>query len=138
MTEWFYQIRIFVTSDLSADLRSFQYSAAAKAIIKVATDNSMEPICTYDAFKSYCDEAEQNGLHEFPLYHWTKSTIEDPVKVQKHQKSFAFYLGNEQVYSKAAAEKLYDELASLKLENILDIKLIDSNPANNPQPPQAT
>ena len=57
--------------------------------------------------------------------------------MQKHQKSFAFYLGNEQVYCKTAAEKLYDELVSLKLEDILDIKLIDSNPANNPQPPQA-
>ena len=69
MTEWVYQIRIFVTSDSSADLRSFRSSAAAKAISRISIDKSMEPICTYDAFKSYCDEAEQNGLHEFLLYH---------------------------------------------------------------------
>ena len=98
----------------------------------------MEPICTYYAFKSYRLKAEQNGLHEFPLYHWTKSTIEDPAKLQKHQKSFAFYLGIEHVYCRAAAEKLYEELVSLKLEDILDIKLINPNPANDPQLPQAT
>ena len=49
-------------------------------IFKIATNNSMEPMCIYDSFKSYRDEAEQNESHEFPLYHWTKSTIEDPLK----------------------------------------------------------
>ena len=136
MTEWMYQIRIVVTSELSADLRALRTSASGKAISKIAADNEMEPVCTFDAFKAYCNEAEKHGLHEFPLYHWTKSTIDDPVKKEKHQKSFAFYLGNEQVYSKALADKLYDDLMSLKLEDVLDIKLIDSNPKNNPQPPK--
>ena len=136
MTEWMYQIRIVVTSELSADLRALRASASAKAILKIAADNAMEPVCTFDAFKAYCDEAEKHGLHEFPLYHWTKSTIDDPVKKEKHQKSFAFYLGNEQVYHKALADKLYDDLMSLKLEDVIDIKLIDSNPTNNPQPPK--
>ena len=63
-------------------------------------------MCIYDAFKSYRDEAEQNESHEFPLYHWTKSTIEDPLKQQNHQNSFTRYLGHEQVYSKALAIKL--------------------------------
>ena len=76
MTKKFYQIRIFVTSDLLADLRSFLSSAAAKSNSKNATDNFMEPICNYDAFYLYCNEAEQNGLLEFLVYHWTKSTIE--------------------------------------------------------------
>ena len=33
-------------------------------------------------------------------------------------------------------DKIYDDLMSLKLEDVLDIKLIDSNPKNNPQPPK--
>ena len=136
MTEWMYQIRIVVTSELSADLRALRSSASAKAISKIAADNAMEPVCTFDAFQAYCDEAEKHELHEFPLYHWTKSTVDDPVKKEKHHKSFAFYLGNEQVYHKALADKLYDDLMSLKLEDVLDIKLINSNPTNNPQPPK--
>ena len=137
MTEWFYQIRIFVTSDLSADLRSFQYSAAAKAILKVATDNSMEPICTYDAFKGYCDEAEENGIEEYALYDWTKATIENPEKKAKHLKSFAFYRGFEQIYEKELALLLEKKLLDLGLsDDLLEVKVIDSNPANNPQPPK--
>ncbi len=138
MTNWLYQIRIVVTPELSADLRSLRSSTTAKLITKIATDNSMELICTYDAFKAYCDEAEKNGLNEFPLYHWTKTTIDDPVKKEKHQKSFAFYLGNEQIYPKSSAEKLYNDLMSRNIEDVLDIKFIDSNPANNPQPPRET
>ena len=60
----------------------------------------MSLVCTFEAFKEYCDEAEQNGIEKYGLYHWTKSTIEDPLKKSKHLKSFAFYLGNDQIYEK--------------------------------------
>ena len=53
MTEWMYQIRIVVTSELSADLRALRTSASGKAISKIAADNEMEPVCTFDAFKAY-------------------------------------------------------------------------------------
>ena len=52
------QIRIAVTSELSAELLSSCSYSAAKAISKIATDNAMEPIFTYDAIKAYCDEIE--------------------------------------------------------------------------------
>ena len=136
MTEWMYQIRIVVTSELSADLRALRSSASAKAISKIAADNAMEPVCTFDAFQAYCDEAEKYELHEFPLYHWTKSTVDDPVKKEKHQKSFAFYRDYDQIYSKDVAEALYDDLLVLNSPDILEVKIIDSNPKNNPQPPQ--
>ena len=40
----------------------------------------MSLVCTFDAFKEYCDEAEENGIEEYALYDWTKSTIENPEK----------------------------------------------------------
>src|SRR5215207_963989 len=35
--------------------------------------------------------AERNGTEQYPLYQWTKATIEDPAKKQKHLKSFSLH-----------------------------------------------
>ena len=60
-----------------------------------------------------------------------------PQKKIKHSKSFAFYLGNEQIYEKQRAQSLYNDLLAFNNENkIEEIKIIDSNPRNNPQPPK--
>ena len=74
---------------------------------------------------------------DYPLYHWTKSVIQDPDKQIKHSKSFAFYFGDEQIYEKDLAVSLYNDLVEFNDENkIEEIKMIDSNPRNNPQPPK--
>ncbi len=52
-------------------------------------------------------------------------------------KIFTFDPENEQVYRRTIAEK-QDNVMSLNLEGVFDIKFIDFNPANNPQPPQRT
>ena len=90
----------------------------------------------YDAFKAYCEEAEVNGLEGYSLYNWTMATLADPDKREKHQKSFAFYRDNDQIYPKDVAETLYQDLRALNSSEMLDVKIIDSNPENNPQPPQ--
>ena len=72
-----------------------------------------------------------------PLYHWTKSVVQDPDKQIKHSKSFAFYFGDEQIYEKERAISLYNDLIEFNDKNqIEEIKMIDSNPRNNPQPPR--
>ena len=96
----------------------------------------MSLVCTFEAFKEYCDEAEQNGTEKYGLYHWTKSTIEDPLKKSKHLKSFAFYLGNDQIYEKELATGIQSHLKEIDDQELLEINLLDSNPANNPQPPK--
>ena len=136
MTAWLYQIRIVVTSELSNDLRSSGTSTTAKKVTEITKKYHMQAVCTFDAFKAYCEEAEQNGLDGYSLYNWTKATINNPVKREKHQKSFAFYRDNDQIYPKDVAETLYQDLIELNSPDILDVKLIDSNPENNPQPPQ--
>ena len=109
----------------------------SKAITKIATDNSSRLVCTFDAFAEYCEEAEREGIEQYELYHWTKSTIDNPEKKAKHLKSFAFYAGNNQVYSKDLACSIEQRLKDLDNDhNIIEINLIDSNPANNPQPPK--
>ena len=71
------------------------------------------------------------------MYHWTKSTIDNPEKKAKHLKSFAFYEGDNQVYSKELAFSIEKRLKDLDSgKDIVEINVIDSNPANNPQPPK--
>ena len=137
MSNWLYQIRIKVSNKLSEDLRGANDLELSKQITKIATDNDARLVCTFDAFADYCEEAERVGIEKYELYHWTKSTIDNPEKKAKHLKSFAFYQGNNQVYSKKLActiEQCLKELESN--DDIVEINLIDSNPKNNPQPPK--
>lgn len=57
-------------------------------------------------------------------------------KKAKHIKSYAFYNGDDQVYEQHLALSLEASLQKLIGNSQLEeIKIIDSNPANNPQPP---
>ena len=137
MSNWLYQIRIKVSNKLSEDLRGANDLELSKQITKIATDNDARLVCTFDAFADYCEEAERVGIEKYELYHWTKSTIDNPEKKAKHLKSFAFYQGNNQVYSKKLACTIEQCLKELKShDDIVEINLIDSNPKNNPQPPK--
>ena len=137
MSEWLYQIRIKVSEQLSKDLRSVNSSSLAKEINKIASDNGSKLVCTFDAFAEYCEEAEREGIEHYELYHWPKSTIDNPEKKEKHLKSFAFYQGDNQVYRKELAYSIQQCLKDLDSGNdIVEINMIDSNPANNPQPPK--
>ena len=137
MSDWLYQVRIRVSDNLSESLRSGNHTDLAQKLDKISNDHGMSLVCTYDAFKGYCDEAEENGIDEYALYDWTKSTIENPEKKAKHLKSFAFYRGFEQIYEKELALSLEENLEKLGIsEELLEIRVIDSNPANNPQPPK--
>ena len=137
MSDWLYQVRIRVSDNLSESLRSGNHTDLAQKLDKISNDHGMSLVCTYDAFKGYCDEAEENGIDEYALYEWTKSTIENPDKKAKHLKSFAFYRGFEQIYEKELALSLEENLEKLgESADLLEIKVIDSNPANNPQPPK--
>tara|TARA_A100000164_G_C21859287_1_gene749192 strand:- start:339 stop:764 length:426 start_codon:yes stop_codon:yes gene_type:complete len=135
--EWLYQIRIKVSEKLSKLLREGKMEKVSKQIYDIASKHGTSPVCTYDAFVEYCQEAEKEGVEKYSLYLWTKQTIENPEKKHKHEKSFAFYKNQHQVYEKSLAISLFDDLKPL-LENKLieDLKLIDSNPKNNPQPPK--
>ena len=137
MSDWLYQVRIRVSESLSESLRSGKHSGLAGKLDEISSRHGMSLVCTYDAFKGYCDEAEENGVEEYALYEWTKSTIENPEKKAKHLKSFAFYRGFEQIYERELALSLEESLQKVGMsEDLLEIKVIDSNPANNPQPPK--
>ena len=108
--KWLYQVRIKLPQDLADDLRSESNLDISKKINNIARKHQTRPVCTLDGFLDYVKEAERNNFKDYPLYHWTKSVVQDPDKQIKHSKSFAFYLGDEQIYEKERAVSLYNEL----------------------------
>ena len=135
-TTWMYQVRIRVNDVLSKNLRTNEPTKTAENILAIAKKYGTRPVCTYDAFCDYCSEAEANDIEKYSLYDWTKQTIENPEKKEKHIKSFAFYKDNDQVYDKILAVALHEDLLPLKNNGLIEeLTLIDSNPKNNPQPP---
>jgi hypothetical protein len=92
--------------------------------------------CQYDAFMDYVIEAEKNGVEQYPLYRWTKATVDDPAKKAKYLESFTLYVGGDEVYAKEAADALEAELQPLVGGPLIKrITKHDTNPARNPQPP---
>ena len=92
--------------------------------------------CQFDAFTEYVSEAERRGVENYPLYEWTKETIADPVKKTKYLKSFAVYIGCQEVYPKHEADALEADLKSMVNTGVIErIVKYDTDPANNPQPP---
>ena len=92
--------------------------------------------CQFDAFAGYVAEAEKHGAENYPLYEWTKATIENPAKQAKYMKSFTLYVDGDEVYTKQKADALEADLKPLiGGELVTRMSKHDTNPANNPQPP---
>jgi hypothetical protein len=76
-------------------------------------------------------------VENYPLYEWTKATIKAPAKKEKYLKSFTLYVGEREVYAKDIADALEADLQPLAISGLITrISKYDTNPANNPQPPQ--
>ncbi len=136
MVNWLYQVRVRLKKELAEAIRFNKENDAAETLLALATKHETSIVCTLDAFSEYVEEAENNGTENYPLYKWTKNTIENEQKAKKHSRAFSFYYKNDQIYSKKVAENLFEDLKVLYNAGLIEeLRLIDSNPKNNPQPP---
>lgn len=133
--QWQHQLRIDLDDAHAAALRGRADDPALAGLADILRRHGAEAICQYDAFAGYCAEAEREGIDRYPLYHWTKATIENPAKQAKYRKSFTLYLDGQEVYQAGPADALERELRPLVGSVILRLRRHDTNPANNPQPP---
>jgi hypothetical protein len=134
--EWQYQIRYKLTERLADLARRDPGDPSYKPLGEVLAKHGATAISTYDAFVNYVNEAEKNGVERYPLYKWTKATIDDPAKKAKHSVSFAVYVDGAEVYDKARADALEADLRPLADKGVLvSLSKHDTNPANNPQAP---
>ncbi len=134
---WDYQIRITLGDDYAPLARRDPDDPALAPLATVLRAHDAQLKCQFDAFAGYVAEAEAEGTENYPLYAWTKATIEDPVKEAKYTKSFTLYVGGAQVYARDKAEALEaDLLPMVGGEIVTKLSKHDTNPANNPQPPK--
>ncbi|MBY6241191.1 hypothetical protein [Methylosinus sp. Sm6] len=134
--QWDYQIRLNLSDDIADIARRDPSNEAIRPLAEILTRHHAALRNQFDAFADYVAAAEAHGVEQFPLYKWTKATIEDPEKKAKHIRAFSLHVDGEEVYPKAAADALEAELAPLVGGGIV-VKLSkhDTNPANNPQAP---
>ena len=134
--QWKYQIRIYLDEALAGVARRAPGHPSLKPLTDVLGKHDAALKCQFDAFADYVAEAEKNGAEHYPLYEWTKATIEDPAKKEKYTKSFTLYVGGDEIYAGEKADALEADLRPL-VDRALIARMSkrDTNPANNPQPP---
>ena len=138
-----------MSNDLKFQLRLTLNEGFAQAARANPADVSIAPLrdilrrhdatmkCQHDAFADYVSEAEASGIDKYPLYEWTKQTVDDPVKQAKYTRSFTLYVGGEEVYEKDKADALEAELKPLVGGPIVaKMFKYDTDPAHSPQPPR--
>lgn len=135
--QWQYQLRIDLGEEFAEVARHDPDNPAIEPLADILGKHHATMKCQFDAFADYVAEAEKNGTENYPLYEWTKATIEDPAKKAKYLKSFTLYVDGNEVYTKDSALALESELRPLVGGNLVKrISKHDTNPANNPQPPE--
>jgi hypothetical protein len=134
---WQFQLRITVSPKLADDLRANPQGVSHIALHDVLRRHNATLKCQFDAFADYVNEAEKQGTENYPLYQWTRQTIENPEKKAKYLQSFTVYVNGDEIYDKAIADVMEAELQALiSDEGIKNVARFDTNPANNPQPPK--
>jgi hypothetical protein len=137
MNDLKFQLRLTLSEESALVARKNPGDASISSLINILNRHDAVLKCQFDAFAGYVSEAEANGIENYPLYEWTKKTVEDPAKKAKYTKSFALYVGGEEVYAKDKADALEAELEPLVGGSIVaEMFKYDSDPAHNPQPPR--
>jgi hypothetical protein len=130
--DWNYQIRVYLTDEQAALVRSSPGEPPIPALAEVLSRHHAVLKSQFDAFAEYCAEAEANGVADDPLYRWTRAALEDPVKQAKHKAAFAVRVGDQEVYPAAVADALETELLALVAAGVIGrVSRQDTNPANN-------
>ena len=137
-TQWQYQLRIYLPEHLAEQARHDLQAPELRPLAQTLGAHQATPVSQLDAFEAYVAEAEKTGPETFPLYKWTRATLDDPEKRRKHLKAFALRVAGQEVYPKDVADALETALQPLvDGRHITHMTRHDTNPANNlPVPPE--
>lgn len=130
--EWQYQLRVYLTDGAADTARTDREAQTLQPLVDILKKHHATLVSQLDAFQDYIAEAEREGPEDFPLYRWTKATLEDPAKRLKHKKAFALRVSGEEVYAKETADALEAALQPLVGGGLVtSMSRHDTNPANN-------
>ncbi len=134
--QWQHQLRVYLGDELAEAARKDRNHPALEPLTAILDKHHATLISQFDAFENYVAEAEKAGPENFPLYKWTKATVDDPAKRAKHIRTFALHVSGNEVYAKEAADALEADLQPLVGgELVTRMSRHDTNPANNLQVP---
>jgi hypothetical protein len=134
--DWLYQVRVYFSLNFVNLYNCNKSSDLKTKLLQILQKNNADLLSQYDGFMGYVLEAEKNGIDNYPLYQWTKDSLEKSGKTEKYRTSYTIYVNNEEVYSKEEADNLEKNLKLIiDKVSILRISKHDTNPAKNPQPP---
>ncbi|MBV8912322.1 MAG: hypothetical protein JOZ05_04675 [Acetobacteraceae bacterium] len=129
---WQYQLRVYLNEDMAETARHDLGNPALRPLAAVLDRHAACLASQLDAFEAYVAEAEREGPDTYPLYKWTKATLEDPEKRRKHLKAFALRVGGKEVYPREQADALEADLRPLVGGDLVTrLSRHDTNPANN-------
>ena len=130
--DWQHQIRVYLPEHLADLARTNRDAPQPQPLTAILNEHRATLVSQLDAFESYVAEAEKADPETFPLYKWTKATVDDPDKRLKHEKSFAVRISGQEVYAKEDADSLEAALRPLAGGSLVtSISRHDTNPANN-------
>ena len=135
--QWQYQLRVVLEDGAAQAARRGGDDPALRPVEDILARHDARLVCQYDAFAAYCAEAERRGVAGYPLYAWTRATIEQPAKKAKYAKSFSIHVDGAEVYPGEKADALERDLRPLVGgPAVRALARHDTDPANNPQPPE--
>ena len=83
--EWKHQVRIYLEEAQAEAVRREPRDALPQPLAEILARHRATLSNQLQAFEDYVAEAEKVGVESFPLYRWTKVTIEDPEKRELRQ-----------------------------------------------------
>ena len=130
-----YQLRLALSDPFAKVARNHPDDPSIAPLTQLLSRHDAALKCQYDAFADYVKEAEAKGVQAYPLYAFTKKTVDDPVKKAKYTKSFTLYVDGDEVYERAKADALEVELKPMVGGPIVaQMFRYDTNPAHSPHP----
>ena len=128
---WDYQLRVYLSNELAEAAYGGDHTAL-HPVTTLLEKHKAVLVSQFRAFEDYVAEAEANGVDKFPLYRWTKATVEDPAMRARHIRAFAIRVAGQEVYGKAIADEIEDELKPLVGGDLVKrMSRHDTNPSNN-------
>ena len=87
MSDLKFQLRLTLSEEAALVARNNPDDAAMSSLINILNRHDAVLKCQFDAFAGYVSEAEANGTQNYPLYEWTKKTVDDPTKKAKYTRA---------------------------------------------------
>ncbi len=129
---WQYQIRVYLPDSIAALARTDPAATALQPLNAVLTRHDATMVSQLAAFEAYVAEADREGPAAYPLYSWTKATIDDPAMRAKHGTSFSIHVAGQEVYPSPVADALEVDLKSLAGSPLVTrMSRHDTDPAKN-------